>query len=143
FFEANGFDSDYKTATGDDTFLMFKIWKLYPSGIYFLKSNNAIVKTDAQKKLSSFVQQRIRWASKITLYKLPHVNRTGFIISAINFILILIAALSFFDFRFLMPTGILYLFKFIVDAIYLSKASSYFKLQHLKSLPSLFITTLI
>jgi cellulose synthase/poly-beta-1,6-N-acetylglucosamine synthase-like glycosyltransferase len=64
FKAAGGFGST-RFSSGDDVFLMLRIRKLFGSNaIRFLKHREAIVHTEARKKLSDFLQQRTRWASK-------------------------------------------------------------------------------
>ena len=69
FYEVNGFDGIDNIASGDDMLLMHKIWKKYPDAVRFLKSHDAIILTQPMKTWSSFINQRIRWASKATYYK--------------------------------------------------------------------------
>ncbi len=69
FKEVNGFDGIDHLASGDDMLLMQKIAKRYPDKIDFLKNNDAVILTNAQPTLISFLNQRIRWASKSTSYK--------------------------------------------------------------------------
>ncbi|MFK7809507.1 MAG: glycosyltransferase [Saprospiraceae bacterium] len=68
FKEVNGFEGIDHLASGDDMLLMQKIAAVYPGQIYFLKNEKATVFTKAQSTLKSFVQQRIRWASKSSAY---------------------------------------------------------------------------
>ncbi len=69
FLEVNGFEGNAQTASGDDVFLLHKIAKQYPNGVTFVKQEGSIVKTKAQPNLTSFVRQRIRWASKWKAYQ--------------------------------------------------------------------------
>jgi cellulose synthase/poly-beta-1,6-N-acetylglucosamine synthase-like glycosyltransferase len=69
FLELNAFDSNKNWASGDDMFLMHSIRKKYGShSIHFLKSRDAIVKTQAPTGLKEFLMQRIRWGSKTRAY---------------------------------------------------------------------------
>ncbi|MEP1032078.1 glycosyltransferase [Ekhidna sp.] len=64
-FEAvGGYTNNLFTPSGDDEFLLFNIMSKFPHSTRFLKSDNAVVKTAAHKKLRSFVNQRTRWTSK-------------------------------------------------------------------------------
>ncbi len=64
-FEAvGGFDGIDHLASGDDMLLMQKMAATYPGQISFLKNPKATVHTHAQPSWHSFLQQRIRWASK-------------------------------------------------------------------------------
>lgn len=69
FYELKGFQNIDDLASGDDELFMHKVAQAYPGKIGFCKSRNAIVYTHAKSNLSSFVQQRKRWASKSTKYK--------------------------------------------------------------------------
>ncbi|MBC3785699.1 glycosyltransferase [Spirosoma utsteinense] len=75
FTEVGGFAGVDHLASGDDEFLMHKVAARYPTGVHFLKSRDAIVSTQAHLSLSSFYQQRKRWASKWKAYEswLPSV----------------------------------------------------------------------
>lgn len=64
FFEVDGYTSNLHIASGDDEFLMRKIFKLYPHGIQFVKDGDAVVSTSAAVTLKEFVHQRVRWAGK-------------------------------------------------------------------------------
>lgn len=55
-------------ASGDDYLLMNKMSKQFHDSIHYLKSEEAIVSTPPQPDWHSFLQQRIRWASKSGKY---------------------------------------------------------------------------
>ena len=69
FFEVGGFQGNEHIASGDDEFLMHKIYKKYPKSVQFLKDPATIVSTTAQPTLKSFFQQRKRWGSKWNAYQ--------------------------------------------------------------------------
>jgi poly-beta-1,6-N-acetyl-D-glucosamine synthase len=85
FLEVGGYAHISGTATGDDVFLLQKIHKAFPGKALFLKEQQAIVQTSAQPKLSDFVQQRKRWASKWNVYTDWRVSALAVFIFAINF----------------------------------------------------------
>ena len=71
FYQVNGFEGYSNIASGDDEFLMHKIFalsteprQLTGQNVYFLKNKEATVFTRPAKKLSQFIAQRKRWASK-------------------------------------------------------------------------------
>lgn len=64
FDDVNGFRSIEDGVSGDDVLLMYKIDKMYPGSVKYLKDRDSIVYTNAQPTLMSFINQRIRWASK-------------------------------------------------------------------------------
>lgn len=74
FEEVDGFSGIDNLASGDDMLLMQKIAKFYPEQIGFLKNQSATNFTKAKPTLRSFLNQRIRWASKSNAY--PEVKVT-------------------------------------------------------------------
>ncbi|MDQ3048118.1 MAG: family 2 glycosyl transferase, partial [Bacteroidota bacterium] len=64
FLEVKGFDNIRNSPSGDDVLLMYKIGKIYPKSIRYLKNREAIVYTKARNSFRSFISQRVRWASK-------------------------------------------------------------------------------
>lgn len=69
FYEVNGFKNADHIASGDDMLLMHKVKAKHPSSIGYLFNQSAIVTTAAMPDWKSFINQRIRWASKATNYK--------------------------------------------------------------------------
>ncbi|TAD95666.1 MAG: glycosyltransferase [Bacteroidetes bacterium] len=69
FLEVGGYLGFENIASGDDEFLMHKIFAKYPKKVLFLKSKQVIVKTQANFSLKQFLEQRKRWASKWKFYK--------------------------------------------------------------------------
>ncbi|GAB4052617.1 glycosyltransferase family 2 protein [Spirosoma litoris] len=69
FTEVGGFAGVDHLASGDDEFLMHKIAARYPDGVRFLKSEEAIVRTQPHRSLRAFYNQRKRWASKWRAYE--------------------------------------------------------------------------
>lgn len=64
FTAVGGYDDNMTVASGDDEFLMRKIFQRYPAGIRFLNYYEAVVSTGAQRDIGHFLQQRLRWAGK-------------------------------------------------------------------------------
>ncbi len=69
FDEVNGFNDNLNLSSGDDELLMQKIASLTNYKIKFCFNKNAVVETSPNKTLSSFINQRKRWASKSIFYK--------------------------------------------------------------------------
>ncbi|MBC7553778.1 MAG: glycosyltransferase [Taibaiella sp.] len=68
FNKVNGYEGIDKLASGDDYLLMTKIAKMPGASIAYVKTRHAIVSTSPQPTWGSFLQQRIRWASKSGKY---------------------------------------------------------------------------
>lgn len=64
FNEVGGYEDNLVVASGDDEFLLRKIYQRYPDGIRYLNYYEAAVTTLPQPDLKSFVYQRMRWAGK-------------------------------------------------------------------------------
>lgn len=69
FHKVNGYEGNREIPSGDDEFLMHKIFTRCEGAVKFIKAPEAIVKTAPQKGLKAFINQRIRWASKWKAYK--------------------------------------------------------------------------
>ena len=64
-FEAvGGYVNNLFTPSGDDEFLLYNIMRKFPGTTRFLNDEQAVVSTSAHTKLTSFINQRIRWTSK-------------------------------------------------------------------------------
>jgi cellulose synthase/poly-beta-1,6-N-acetylglucosamine synthase-like glycosyltransferase len=68
FYEVGQFAGIDHIASGDDMLLMHKIKQQYPEGLGYLFAKEAIVLTEPMKDWKSFLNQRIRWASKADQY---------------------------------------------------------------------------
>lgn len=89
FEEVGGFAGNEGIASGDDEFLLHKVNKVYPERIAFLKHPGAIVYTGARKTVSSFIAQRVRWASKWRSYQSLSVKLVALSVFAVNLLLFL------------------------------------------------------
>lgn len=69
FNAVNGFKGVDNIASGDDMLLMHKIHKQYKDRVGYLFAPQAIVLTAPMPDWKSFINQRIRWASKATSYE--------------------------------------------------------------------------
>ena len=63
-FEALGGYGGNAPASGDDLFLLQKIARRWPQGVFFLKNADAAVRTEAPADWRAFVGQRLRWGTK-------------------------------------------------------------------------------
>ncbi len=64
----NGYAGTEHLASGDDFLLTAKMQRAFPGRVFYLKSPVAIMRTAPQPGWHSFLQQRIRWASKSGKY---------------------------------------------------------------------------
>ncbi|WP_242693148.1 glycosyltransferase family 2 protein [Sabulibacter ruber] len=84
FYEVNGFEGNKQIPSGDDEFLLHKMHQRFPGKISFLKAKEAIVSTPAAQALSTFFQQRIRWASKWKHYTSSSSQLLALLVLAAN-----------------------------------------------------------
>ena len=121
----DGFDS-FNTPSGDDIFLLEK-FKFQNQKIEGLLSNDFIVETKPEPTLSSFLNQRVRWASKSKYYKDKLLLLFSGLVLIQNILLLFIyLGLLFVEnhrFTFL----ILLLTKWLIDFILLFLVASFFK----------------
>lgn len=68
FFDVKGYEDNSHIPSGDDEFLMHKIYRKHPGKVYFLKAAEFIVSTKAKDDLKSLFYQRRRWAGKWKMY---------------------------------------------------------------------------
>lgn len=64
FLEVDGFRGNENQASGDDVFLMRKIFDRYPERVVFNKDPESSIKTLPEPTASAFYHQRVRWAAK-------------------------------------------------------------------------------
>jgi cellulose synthase/poly-beta-1,6-N-acetylglucosamine synthase-like glycosyltransferase len=95
--------------------------------ISVLYHKKAIVYTSAQKSVSDFINQRIRWASKSRYYTDRDIMLSGIIVLAANIILIVVLAMAFFEkhnlYNFFVVMGI----KTFADLIILMPITRFFQ----------------
>jgi len=126
FETVGGYKGIDQKASGDDMMLMQKIQQQYPDGIDFLFDKNAIVATPVQPDWSSFLNQRIRWASKADSY--PQVKLTLVLLLVylfnLNFLLLGISAC----FSTIALKSLLYIFlsKLIAELAFIIPLSFFF-----------------
>jgi len=127
FKEVNGFDGNTSIASGDDIFLLEKIYKSYPNKVHYLKSPEAIVKTKPQHTFKKLVNQRIRWAAKSTVYSNPFSKLVSIVVFAMNALLIVLLLTSILGHNSWQLLLFLFVLKFLVDIILIFKTATFFK----------------
>ena len=96
FHEVNGFKGIDNIASGDDMLLMNKIKALYPDRMGYVFSPKAIMQTQPMHTLQSFINQRIRWASKGNKYKDISVKAVLWVVLLVNIGLLVMPFASFY-----------------------------------------------
>jgi len=127
FYEVGGFKGIDDLASGDDELLLQKVALRFPGRIGFTKLTDAVVYTHAKHNLTSFLQQRRRWASKSTRYKDKKIVALAVGIWLFNISLLVSAALSFFNYDILMLFLVQFALKIAVEAWFLLPIMLFFK----------------
>ncbi len=120
-----GYQSHMHLSSGEDVFLMEEI-KLQPEGrVDYLFSPEAIVKTVAQKTVSSLFIQRVRWASK-TKYNYNKLNRFSALIVVLANLIFLALLVAIVKKSFIIPyLSIFAMAKIVFDFLLLFLASNF------------------
>jgi cellulose synthase/poly-beta-1,6-N-acetylglucosamine synthase-like glycosyltransferase len=128
FVAVDGFKGIDNIASGDDMLLMHKIAKRFPEGIHYIKSEEVIVQTAPMHTLGSFLQQRIRWASKADRYDDKSIFWVLLMVYGLNVLLLLPPILLFFLYDlFLVKTWLCFLLiKIIAEMYYLLPVATFF-----------------
>src|ERR1700739_1082920 len=131
FTQVGGFAGNGNTPSGDDTLLLFKISEQYPGKIGFIKSPQTIVSTTAQPTWSSFMQQRIRWASKSFKSNNSLNSLVSLLVFVTNLLLLVsgIGSLVYFSCNLTLICCLIV--KFTVDFLLLTCGTNFFKKQYM------------
>ncbi|MFM7176344.1 MAG: hypothetical protein ACKO0X_02840, partial [Bacteroidota bacterium] len=109
--------------SGDDTYLMFQLG----ASVTFNKDKDSLVLTEPMGSIRGILNQRIRWASKISGYGKPDIALMGALISLVNLVPLLLLVLCMID---LLPFWFFFvwlLLKFALDMILLKPIASFYK----------------
>ncbi len=142
FEKVNGFEGIDSLASGDDMLLMQKVAAHAPETTGFIKNTETLVLTEAMPTLSSFYQQRLRWATKSSAYPERQVT---FILAWVFFFCcsIPLSFLLFFfgGWNFLWLGFVQIVVKAITDFIFLKQMSRFFNRLFLMNafIPSFFM----
>lgn len=131
FFEVGGFKGIDNIASGDDMLLMHKMHIKYPKRIGYLFSHEATVLTEPMHDWKSFFNQRIRWASKAEAYNDVRIKGVLLFVFMLNFLLLLLPLLAFWDIKILWYWLGLVVLKTFSEFTFMYFVSVFFNLQKL------------
>lgn len=114
-------------ASGDDMMLMQKISKAFPQSLTFLYDERAIVDTPVQPNWTSFLNQRIRWASKADSYPQVKMTIVLLLVYLYNFNFLFLVIASILSLQILKISLMLFLTKVIAEFIFVIPLSNFFK----------------
>lgn len=126
--------------SGDDVFLLHSV-KKRNGIIHFIKSEAALVSTQPAQSLKEFIHQRVRWASKAKGYTdFPTISIALIVLlTALTQISLLVAGI--FEVKFLIAAAWFFIFKFLLDFMFLSRVKNFFHLNTILA-ESLFLSVL-
>lgn len=130
FEQVSGFDGNTSITSGDDVFLLQKFLKEDSSKVHFLKSENAIVTTRVTDGFSEYLQQRLRWASKVSHYKSWFTKLMGLLVLLINMVTVSLIPLYLFDALSLKTIILLFVIKFSIDLLLIFKTARFYRQEH-------------
>lgn len=122
--------ADY--ASGDDVFLLHNLHAQQPGSIAFAFNKQAIVSTNSPEDFKSFINQRLRWASKAKGYKNTDSLFLSLFIALFHLGLVLFFILSFWKFYFIPAWMILLTTKFFSDYRFFKNCLPFFGLQDVR-----------
>ena len=117
FMELNPYKSNKNESSGDDVFLLHTLRKEYgkESKVVFANSKDALVQTKQVHSFLEFINQRIRWAKKSTMYKDAFTIFIGLIVLLMNLSILYLLIISFIgEFR-IFHLLLIFTIKFLVD----------------------------
>ncbi|MFY0606137.1 MAG: glycosyltransferase [Cyclobacteriaceae bacterium] len=125
FLSVKGYEGNEHIASGDDEFLLQKIYKKKPEGIIFLKNSDSIVKTPAKENFKELINQRIRWSSKWRFHQSIFI-KLGAVLIFLNYVGIYTAIiLALWDYKYVSITIFMILIRWIILTLFLSNTAGF------------------
>lgn len=126
FDEIGGYEGTTHLASGDDFLLLHKMQQAFPKRITYLKSQGAIVRTAPQPTWRTFLQQRVRWASKSGRYSDHRLTAILALVYLFNLSLIALGVACIWHPQMLWQLAVLLCVKVIAEALLLWPAAVFF-----------------
>ncbi|MBM4174921.1 MAG: glycosyltransferase [Ignavibacteria bacterium] len=129
FYDVNGFQDNSALVSGDEEFLMQKIHFQTKKIVKFCYLEDSLTYTDACVSLSDFLNQRMRWVSKVRYYRNKLMLLPLSLIYLFYFSLGVLFICSLFSISVLKIFLAVFFTKMILDFIFLSVSFRYLTLQ--------------
>ncbi|MCB0741140.1 MAG: glycosyltransferase [Chitinophagaceae bacterium] len=127
-FEAvNGFSGIDTIASGDDVLLLQKIRQQFPTKVRYLKSADAIVKTEPMPDLKTFIAQRKRWAGKTKFYTEQKIKINLWLVFLLHLSILAAIVYSFFHPKYGLLLLAFWLGKTIIEFPFVYQLAKFFK----------------
>jgi glycosyltransferase involved in cell wall biosynthesis len=131
FIEMGGYDNNNHIASGDDEYLLHKVFKMYPDEVFFLKDLRALVSTSPNSSIEQLANQRRRWVSKSTHYENRYITVILAAAYFFNLSILLNFILGIFYDNFLWMAFIQIAFKASIEGLFLFDVLRFFKRSYL------------
>ncbi|MGF7232337.1 glycosyltransferase [Arachidicoccus sp.] len=131
FFEVGGFSGIDNLASGDDMLLMHKIQKRLPDSIGYLYAKGSIVQTLPMPTWKTFINQRIRWASKASSYDDKKIMVVLWLVYLLNVFLLALLLIAFFYPILFLSWLILVAVKMGVELLFMKEISGFYQQKSL------------
>lgn len=128
FEQVKGYTGNEHIQSGDDEFLLRKIFKLYPNGIKFNADPESVVTTNPASSLKEFCNQRIRWASKWRGHGVSSSAGVAIFLFLFNAILIMLPLSVWFDLLTLQDVALLVVGKIVCEVILIHHVLKFLKI---------------
>ncbi len=126
FYAVNGFAGIDTIASGDDMLLMHKINKKFPAKTGYLFHPDSIVQTQPADNWKSFINQRIRWASKANSYDDKRIFYVLLLVYFFNVAMLIMFIASFFLPQLFLYWLLLFVVKTTTELYFLFPVATFF-----------------
>lgn len=126
FFEVNGFLGIDSIASGDDMLLMHKVYAHYPTQVKYVLSKEAIITTEPMPSWKTFINQRIRWASKADKYKDKRMIVVLALVYLINLLVPTLFIVSLFNHAYILWASLFLGIKILVELPFIWQVARFF-----------------
>ena len=126
FEKVKGFEGIDGIPTGDDMLLMEKIAAAYPGKVAYCHSKEAVVLTEPMQNWRSFLQQRIRWASKSTAYQSLSIKLVLLMVYLLNLSLLLLVLAGIFYPLLILWGMFLLTGKYLLECMLMQPAAAFY-----------------
>jgi cellulose synthase/poly-beta-1,6-N-acetylglucosamine synthase-like glycosyltransferase len=138
FNDVKGFEGNSHMASGDDIFLLEKIFSIDKTAVHYIKNKDIIVSTKPELTFKNLKSQRVRWASKTSNYNNVFSKLTAIMVLFMNALLVCLPLLYLAQIISLKTLIYTCVIKFLVDFLLLFKTARFFNQEHY--LPSYFLS---
>jgi len=111
--------------------LVHKISQRFPGRIAYAFTNEAMVETDPEPDLKSFLRQRIRWASKAAKYEDKRIFKVLLLVYTANLSLFILMCMSVLSTIHLSLCLLMIFYKVMVEWSFVKRILLFFRLQKL------------